>query len=147
MSAAASFAGHDVPAAVLTDFAAAENWKPHLAEGSLWVAEAEGRPEAFLAAHAEGDRLHIDEFAVALDHQGKGLGRRMLGHAAGWARARGFLRLSLTTFRSVPFNAPFYAAFGFREWSPEAAPASIRQALMREAAAGLDDRCAMVMDL
>jgi GNAT superfamily N-acetyltransferase len=113
----------------------------------LWVAEANGRPEAFLAAHAEADRLHIDEFAVARDLQGQGLGRRMLAHVADWARARGFACLSLTTFRSVPFNGPFYASFGFREWPAEDAPPTIRQRLMHEAQEGFSDRCAMHMDL
>ena len=55
--------------------------------------------------------------------------------------------MSLTTFRSIPWNAPYYARFGFRDWDPEAAPASVRQALRNEAAKGLTDRCAMVMDL
>jgi hypothetical protein len=71
----------------------------------------------------------------------------MLQTVADWARANGFASLSLTTFRSVPFNAPFYAAFGFRLWAAEDAPATIRQALMKEAAMGLKDRCAMRMDL
>ncbi len=136
-----------MPATVLTDFSPAENWIPQLSEGSLWVADIAGRPEAFLAAHAEGDRLHIDEFAVALEHQGKGLGRQMMSKVVAWAREQHFARLSLTTFRNVPFNAPFYATFGFSEWSPEVAPATIRQALSREEAAGLKNRCAMVMDL
>jgi GNAT superfamily N-acetyltransferase len=102
---------------------------------------------AFLGAHTEDDRLHIDEFAVALDQQGKGLGRRMLTTVVDWARTNGVSRLSLTTFRSVPFNAPFYQAFGFRDWPADEAPASIRQRLLYEASAGLKDRCAMLMDL
>lgn len=80
-------------------------------------------------------------------HQGRGVGRALLAHAADWARARGLTALSLTTFRHVPWNAPFYASFGFREWDPAEAPASIRQALNYEAAKGLKDRCAMVRPL
>lgn len=79
--------------------------------------------------------------------QGKGLGRRLLRHAADWARANGLKTVSLTTFRSIPWNAPFYASFGFREWDPAEAPASIQQALRNEASKGLSDRCAMVMTL
>lgn len=84
---------------------------------------------------------------VLRTHQGRGIGRALLAHAADWARTHGFTALSLTTFRNVPWNAPFYASFGFREWAPADAPASIRQALSYEAAKGLEHRCAMVMDL
>lgn len=79
--------------------------------------------------------------------QGRGIGRALLTTAANWARATGLQSLSLTTFRNVPWNAPFYASFGFREWDPAEAPASIRASLDYEAAKGLDNRCAMVMDL
>lgn len=79
--------------------------------------------------------------------QGRGIGRALLSTAADWARANDLEALSLTTFRNVPWNAPFYASFGFREWDPDAAPASIRASLAHEAALGLEDRCAMVMDL
>lgn len=101
----------------------------------------------YLAGRIDADRLHIDEVDVLRSHQRRGIGRRLMSTAEAWARARGLKALSLTTFRNVPWNAPFYASFGFREWAPDEAPASIRQALSYEAAKGLTDRCAMVMDL
>lgn len=104
-----------------------------------------GQPIAFLAAMPVGDRLHIDEFDVLREYQGQGVGRRMLTAAADWARTNGLKALSLTTFRSVPWNGPFYAAVGFREWLDP--PATIRQALIYEAARGLKDRWAMRLDL
>lgn len=84
---------------------------------------------------------------VLRTHQGKGIGRGLLDTARAYAQAQGLAALSLTTFRNVPWNAPFYASFGFREWDPQDAPASIRQALAYEAAKGLSDRCAMLMEL
>ena len=144
-SAASAFEGQDVPAALFTDFAPPEAYRPHLAAGTLWVVENEGRPVAFLAALPHGERLHIDELDVLRDHQGRGIGRRLLSHAIEWARVEGFKTLSLTTFRVIPWNAPFYASAGFRDWDPDEAPASIRQALRKEAAMGLKDRCAMRM--
>lgn len=71
----------------------------------------------------------------------------MLETAVACAREKGLAALSLTTFRDVPWNAPFYAAFGFREWEPAETPASIQKLLDDEAAKGLANRCAMVMDL
>ena len=102
---------------------------------------------AFMGAHAEGKRLHIDEFAVAAEFQGRGLGRAILAQVTDWAEAHGFTCLSLTTFRNVPFNAPFYASFGFVDWPAQDAPAEIRERLISEANSGLKDRCAMRMDL
>ncbi|HVI32910.1 GNAT family N-acetyltransferase [Phenylobacterium sp.] len=145
LSAAQSFHGLDVPAAVLTEFTPPEAWAGRQAAGTLWVATDQGRVEAFLGATVHGDRLHIDEFAVAQGHQGQGLGRRMLERVVAWARDRAFRRLSLTTFRNVPFNGPFYASAGFRIWDP--APREIAALLAGEAARGLKDRCAMVMEL
>lgn len=147
LSAATAFKGRDVPDLLFSDVAPADAYKPHLAAGTLWVMDEGGEPVAFLAALPDGDRLHIDEFDVAHEHQGKGIGRRMLAFVIDWARANGFSRLSLTTFRSIPWNGPFYASAGFQEWPPEEAPALVRQALMKEAGMGLKDRCAMRMDL
>lgn len=114
---------------------------------TLWVVDEGDAPVAFLAARVEGERLHVDELDVRLEHQGRGLGRRFLAHAADWARARGLKRMSLTTFRNIPWNAPFYASVGFRIWDEAESAASVRQALMNERNRGLKDRCAMVMDL
>jgi GNAT superfamily N-acetyltransferase len=136
-----------VPASLFADFSPPDAYRPHFQAETLWVAEDSGHVVAFLAALPHGDRLHIDEFDVHRDRQGKGVGRRMLAFVADWARSRGFTCLSLTTFRNIPWNAPFYASAGFRDWPPEQAPSSIRQALMKEAGMGLKDRCAMRLDL
>jgi GNAT superfamily N-acetyltransferase len=130
-----------VPAAVFTDFTPAEDWIGSLEAQTLWVALVEGRPEAFLGASASGERLHIDEFAVAAEHQGKGLGRRMLAHCIEAARSRGFRLISLTTFRDVPWNAPFYASAGFEPWPDP--PADIAEKLADERRRGLKNRLAM----
>lgn len=145
LSAAQSFRGRDVPERVFSEFTPPEAWEGRQAAGTLWVAEVGSRVEAFLGATAHAERLHIDEFAVAQGHQGRGLGRRMLEAAIAWAREAGFRRLSLTTFREVPFNGPFYASAGFRTWDD--APPEVAAILADEAARGLSDRCAMVMDL
>lgn len=66
-----------------------------------------------------------------------------------WARSHGFTCLSLTTFRDVPWNGPFYARLGGssspeQERGPE--PAAIRQ---HERDLGLDawPRQAMIKNL
>ena len=47
-----------------------------------------------------------------LDWQGKGIGRRLIACVAD-RPAKGLASLTLTTFRDVPWNAPFYARLGF----------------------------------
>lgn len=146
-SAATAFEGRDVPAWIFTEVARADAWRPQFNAGTLWVVERDGAVVGYLAASVVGSRLHIDEVDVVRERQGQGIGRRLLQTAADYARGADLTQLSLTTFRDIPWNAPFYAAFGFREWEPKDAPASIRQALLYEAARGLVNRCAMVMDL
>ena len=136
-----------MPPEVFDDFTPPEAWAGRQEAGTLWVAEADGEVVAFLGAHVEDDRLHIDEFAVAKVRQGQGLGRRMLTIAVDCARANGLAAVSLTTFRNVPFNGPFYAGFGFCDWPPEGAPAAIRERLISETDSGLKDRCAMRLAL
>lgn len=136
-----------MPDFLLTDCATPEAWRPHLSEGTLWVADIAGAPVGYLAARVDGERLHIDELDVERGHQGRGIGRRLLATAIDWARANALRRLSLTTFRAIPWNGPFYARVGFREWPAAEAPDAIRALLAREAALGLPDRWAMVLDL
>jgi|TARA_R100000935_G_scaffold42867_3_gene65101 GNAT superfamily N-acetyltransferase len=132
------------------DFTPAEVWAPILADGLLWVmAEPDGPAGAFLAARIEEDRLHILEFDVHREHQGNGLGRRLLAFAIEEAQRRGLAGLSLTTFRDTPWNAPFYASAGFEIIEGEEARGALQSYLDREAARGLDParRCAMILRL
>ena len=132
-----------MPAFLLTDASPAEAWRPQLDAGTLWVVE-DGGLIAFLAATVCGDRLHIDEVDVHQTAQGRGIGRRLMAHAIGWARDAGLSHVTLTTFRGVPWNGPFYASLGFAE--DDRLPAL--QAILRaEAGKGLKDRCAMVLTL
>jgi len=130
------------------DITPAEVWAPLIADGLLWVmAEPDGPACAFLAARIEEGRLHVLEFDVHRDHQGRGLGRRLLAFAIAAARRRGLAGLSLTTFRDVPWNAPFYASAGFAIVEGEETQGALQSYLDREAARGLDParRCAMVL--
>lgn len=131
----------------MNSVAPAEAYRPHFEAGLLWLVDDAGEAVAFLAARIAGDRLHIDELDVRQDHQGQGLGRQLLAHAKAEALVRGLARLSLTTFRNIPWNAPYYARFGFCDWPQEDAEADVQAALANEASRGLKDRCAMVMEI
>ena len=58
---------------------------------------------------------HVDQVSVLPEHGRRGLGRALVEAAVAWAADSGFGRLTLTTYRDVPFNAPFYRTLGFDE--------------------------------
>lgn len=122
--------------------AAHQRW---IAEGTSWVAEEDDGPLGFLAAETVGDALHIWEIAVRLDKQGRGVGSRLIEHAADHARAAGLRELTLTTFRDVPWNEPFYQRIGFATLSGDEIGDRLSAIMARESAAGLpaERRCAM----
>ncbi|MCG4257972.1 GNAT family N-acetyltransferase [Acetobacter senegalensis] len=114
-----------------------------------WVAvDSADTPCGFLSAALNGRDLHIVEVSVEARAQGAGLGRALLREVCDYARAHGMARVTLTTFRSVPWNAPFYERLGFREVLPEH-ESHLAGKVRQEEASGLPpgSRCAMVMVL
>jgi GNAT superfamily N-acetyltransferase len=114
-------------------------------EGSLFVAADGDEIVAFLAAWPLDGMAYIAEVDVLPRHAGHGLGARLIALAEEWARAQGLRGLTLSTFRDVPWNAPYYARLGFAEW-PEARERPGHAAVWgRQRNAGLDmaARCFM----
>jgi ribosomal protein S18 acetylase RimI-like enzyme len=122
---------------------APEDFLPLIGAGTVWVAEADGAVVGELRAEVWGRALHVLELAVAKDFQQRGIGRRLLDAARDEARGRGLPALTLTTFRHVAWNAPFYARYGFVELAGDAIDARLAQTLRAEEARGLPNRCAM----
>ncbi|MFF0869573.1 GNAT family N-acetyltransferase [Nonomuraea sp. NPDC003560] len=85
----------------------------------------EGDPPAGFALIGRVDgNLHLDQLAVHPDHMRQGIGGRLVEAVADHARAVGAPAVTLTTFRDVPWNAPWYERHGFAvlpeaEWGPE----------------------------
>jgi GNAT superfamily N-acetyltransferase len=84
-----------------------------LAHHHVWVAE-DLEPVAFAVATVIDGCAHIEQVSVHPSHARLGIGRRLLDHIASWAAAQGLSALTLTTFRDVPWNAPYYERIGFR---------------------------------
>ncbi|RXW29260.1 GNAT family N-acetyltransferase [Enterobacter ludwigii] len=125
----------------------AEQHLEYAERGQSWLALANDRPVGFILTEAHSSSLFIVELSVDLDWQGKGIGRQLIACVADHARKLGLTSLTLTTFRDVPWNAPFYARLGFEqiaELTPE-----LRQKRDDEAAHGLayESRCAMRLSL
>ena len=116
------------------------------AAGLSWVAVDEARvPLGFLVAHRADDELHVHELAVRQDRQRQGIGRRLVETAIAAAQARGLRAVTLTTYREVPWNEPFYRGLGFRTLPPCELDARLAAVLAEETSDGLpaERRCAM----
>jgi len=147
-SAADTFVAYGRPLADGSAPSPAEEWDAALVAGLLWVADdAKCGPVGFLRAEVTADGLYIDEVDVRLEHQRQGLGRRLMRTAIAAATARRLPAVTLTTFRDIPWNAPFYASIGFRELEPAKTSAFLAERLANQAARGLEDRCAMRLPL
>jgi GNAT superfamily N-acetyltransferase len=123
----------------------ADEFLPLILAGTVWVAEAgvSGIVGELRATIAD-DALHIVELAVSRQFQQHGIGRALIDAAAKWSRVRGLRALTLTTFRHVAWNAPFYARYGFVERSGDA---RLDRIVRGEESCGLPNRCAMRFDL
>ena len=123
----------------------AETHLQYVMQGTSWVAEADDQIIGFLCAQSAGRDLHIEEFAVRLEWQGQGIGRQLMNTAIEHARRNRFRSATLTTFRKVPWNEPFYRSLGFEIIEAEKLEPRLEKILQAEIQRGLsgDLRCAM----
>jgi GNAT superfamily N-acetyltransferase len=115
-----------------------------IAAGTSWVAtDGADRPVGFVNGVVAGLELHILVLAVQRDRQRAGCGRSLVAAAIAWASLR-LDAVTLTTFRHVPFNAPFYEGLGFRILADDELGPRLAGILRAEAERGLSaGRCAM----
>lgn len=83
----------------------------------------------------DGD-VHLVEVDVDPDHQQKGLARRLIAIGQEWSLSKGFDGMTLTTYRDVPWNAPFYRRLGFVDLEPDARRPGLLDTVRKEAAWG-----------
>jgi len=113
LSAAVLLRGH-APDAVLNEATDDETFADAQENGRLWVALADGQPVGFaLVVMLAGDLPHLDEVDVEPAHGQRGLGTALVRAACDWASRAVYAELTLTTFRAVRWNMPFYARLGF----------------------------------
>lgn len=67
----------------------------------------------FAAAEPMRRDLHLHELSVARAHQRRGIGATLLEALAIDARNSGFRAITLSTFRDIAWNEPFYARHRF----------------------------------
>jgi|SRR6478752_3096471 len=80
-----------------------------------WVAvDEDDRPVAYLTSRVLDGNAHIEQVSVAPSHARRGIGAALIDHLA----ATTGRPLTLTTFRDVPWNAPYYERLRFHVFEP-----------------------------
>ena len=126
----------------------ARSWAEHervAAEGCGFVAVLEGALVGFLLALPIDDAAHVLEVGVSLGAQGRGAGRALFEAFHGWARSAGFDRATLTTYRDVPWNRPYYLRLGYADLAPSNIGEELAELIAEERLAGLSIRPRVVM--
>lgn len=127
------------PESVLTETTSQDVLTQAQRHGRLWVALADEIPVGF--AHVEviePSAAHLEEIDVHPDHGRRGLGTRLVQAVCAWAATVGHQSVTLTTFRDVPWNQPFYERLGFEVMSPEQLSPARRSVVRNESSRGLD---------
>jgi GNAT superfamily N-acetyltransferase len=144
--AASLFAGWQVPLEVLEEQTSLQEFSAAQRDGRLWVARSQGGSVVgFALVDLVGGEPHLEEMDVLPSHGRQGIGRALVREVQAWARASGYASVTLTTFRDIPWNAPFYQRVGFQEIPPQELSPALLAVVREEAARGLDPGRRVVM--
>lgn len=140
------FAGRALAGVAANDATSLEELSHAHAAGLLWVARArDGEPIGFALLELVDGQPHLEEIDVHPAHGRRGVGRALLEAVCAWARGAGYCAVTLTTFRDVPWNEPFYARVGFRTLVPGELGPGLAAVVRDEVARGLDPAQRVVM--
>jgi GNAT superfamily N-acetyltransferase len=136
---AATRFGDSLPESVLSHVTPMEILEAAQQAGLLWVAlEPTGAPVGFAVASICGRRVHLEELDVLPGHGRKGIGSALIEAVEDYALKSDCTEITLTTFRDVPWNAPFYARLGFEVIPEQELGAELVRRLSDEVALGLE---------
>jgi len=137
-AAALLLKGH-APDSVLEETTTAAEFDDAQMDGRLWVARTNDVPLGFAQAEIlEPTCAHLKELDVHPEHVRRGLGSRLVVAVRVWASAKRYHYLTLTTFREVPFNMPFYVRLGFEVIPTGELSSALHSIVQDESRRGLD---------
>ena len=139
-AAVAMFSEKDIPRRLREGVLPIAFFETAACEGRLFVVTeaARGIPVGFAATIRIDGASHLYEMDVLPEHGRQGLGRRLVEVVVERARELGDPSVTLTTFRHVAWNAPFYSKLGFEIVSGDALGPELAACLETEARRGLD---------
>ncbi|MTB68476.1 GNAT family N-acetyltransferase [Providencia sp. wls1943] len=127
-----------------------ENHVECIANGLEWLAvDHHDQPVGFIMAEHLSDSLHIVELSVQQSAQGQGLGKQLIQQVIEFAQSQQIGQVTLTTFRDIPWNAPYYQRLGFSIMEETQLTSELQDILQHEVDAGFQkiDRCAMLLNV
>jgi GNAT superfamily N-acetyltransferase len=116
-------------------------------DGRAWVVDLDGSVAAYVIVDLVDGHAHVEQLSTDPAFRGQRLGRQLLDHVADWARCRGDDEVTLTTFREVPWNAPYYEGCGYRVVADDERGRELVTLMEAEAAHGLDPAQRVAMSL
>ena len=144
--AASLFRGWDVPLSVIEEVTPLEEFRAAQEAGLLWVAlSPQHQPVGFALIELGDPSPHLEEIDVHPLHGRRGVGTALVNSVCAWAQAQGYAGITLTTYRDIPWNGPFYARLGFEILEAAELTPELRKRVEEEAARGLDAAQRVVM--
>jgi predicted N-acetyltransferase YhbS len=106
--------------------------------GHVWVAIDRHESVVGYAIVREVDNtLYLQQIDVAPEHGRRGIGSALVTTVCDWAKQQGYAIVSLSTFRDVSWNAPFYSKLGFCPVDEAELTTGFQQIRLKELEAGL----------
>ncbi|SZE99447.1 unnamed protein product [Blumeria hordei] len=117
----------------------------------LWVAVEKNGLIGFICGEEMDGNFHIVEISVSHEYQGQGIGKGLMtAMLEQITQERSFKSVTLTTYRSLSWNGPWYSRLGFGEVHPRLLGSAYDLILeIEEARHGFNqqERCLMMKDL
>ncbi|RDK01065.1 GNAT family N-acetyltransferase [Paraburkholderia lacunae] len=93
----------------------------------------------FVMFEPQPTRFYVQELDVLTAYAGQRIGAALVEQVAQLARAQQVMQLTLSTFREVPWNAPYYRRLGFRDIEEAELDAALIARRDAHIARGLDE--------
>ncbi|KAA3610486.1 MAG: GNAT family N-acetyltransferase [Calditrichaeota bacterium] len=136
--------------AVGKDVTTFEDFEEAQEDGHLFVAINENdKPIGFAYMEIMGHGVHLDELDVLPEYGGKGIGTALVKKVNSWAKEKSYSAVSLTTYKNISWNAPFYKKLGFKEVVVSEMPKQLYTLFLQEHEQGLlmEDRVVMIFEV
>jgi predicted N-acetyltransferase YhbS len=106
--------------------------------GRVWVAvDCHEIVVGYAIAREVDNTLYLQQIDVEPEHGRSGIGSALVKTVCDWAKQQAYEIVSLSTFRDIPWNAPFYSKLGFHAVDEAGLSTGFQQIRLKELAAGL----------
>jgi len=110
----------------------------HRAGRLLVATSADQMVLGFVRLEIVDEQAHIEQVSVHPDHSRQGVGIALLNAAERWAIDVGYSQMTLTTYREVPWNGPYYSRLGWISIADAVCGPELAAVRQHETALGLD---------